>query len=143
VTASPDSTYRLDLAGKLAARARDEITRRQWREGALFARGSIENAAKAIVACFQAVPRSHEPGALLASVTDDPRFPVSALAEARAILPRLDGYGMDEHVRLSYGDEQNRIDPWSLVTEDHAQDSLGVAEAMLTLANTVVLVQFG
>jgi len=138
MTAEQDARFRLDLANKLLVRAQDELARNNWREAAFFARGAIENAAKAIVACFGAIPRSHEPSALLTSVVDDPRFPTQLVATAQALSPRLLGYGMAEHLILSYGDERNHIDPWTLVTAQHADESVATATEILEFARTTV-----
>ncbi|HEY3354414.1 MAG TPA: hypothetical protein VGQ83_14275 [Polyangia bacterium] len=138
MTAEQDARFRLGLARKLLERARDEVTRGSWREAALFGRGAIENAAKAIVACFAAVPRSHEPSALLAGALADPRFPAAHRAAAATLLPRLAGHGMAEHVLLSYGDERNRIDPWSLVTAQHAGETIAAAAETAALADAVL-----
>jgi HEPN domain-containing protein len=138
VTARDDARYRLRIAEQLLARAREDQAAGRWREAALFARASIENATKAVVACFGAVPRTHEPAALLSSVLADPRFPPSRQPAAAVLAPRLAGYGMAEHIMLSYGDERNRVDPWSLVTEQHARDAVSTADEAQVLAAAVI-----
>lgn len=66
VTSQDDSAYRLRLASTFLQKGR---------EAAMFARGSIENAAKSVLACLTGVPRSHEPGALLEEALAQPTFP--------------------------------------------------------------------
>jgi HEPN domain-containing protein len=91
--------------------ARDNLARNQWRDSALFSRATVEHAAKAILACFAAVPRSHEPARLLELSLAQPSFPVQLRPEADALLPRLSSFGLQEHILLSYGDEEHGIDP--------------------------------
>jgi hypothetical protein len=137
MTAKDEGTYRLQLAGQLLREAQAqpaEMTHPQ----ALLARGAIENAAKAILACFASVPRTHEPAQLLLEALQDPRFPQHFRSTAEALVPILRSYGMKEHVLLSYGDEEHRIDPASLVTVEHARASLDVAGRMVSLATQVL-----
>jgi HEPN domain-containing protein len=134
VTGLDDSLFRLGMARTLVQKAQAAAARGEWREAALFARGSVEAAAKAVVACFTGVPRSHEPAALLRDAAAQPGFPAALRADAGRLLPVWAGYGMAEHVLLSYGDERNRIDPWSLVGEARAREAVAVAEEALSFA---------
>jgi HEPN domain-containing protein len=126
--------YRLDLAESSLRVAHDTLSRSQWREAALFARASVENAAKSIQACFSSVHRTHEPDEPLAAALKSPHFPAALRARAQALLPRLPDFGMKEHVALSYGDEEKGITPWALVTEEKARGHVAVAEEITTLA---------
>lgn len=134
VTAEEESRFRLRMARQFRAKAREAAERSDWREAALFARGAIEAAAKAVIACVASVPRSHEPAQILRAALSSPAFPPTLQPEAKALMPRWSRYGMQEHVLLSYGDEQSHQDPWSLVTEERARRTLEAAEEALEFA---------
>lgn len=135
MTAGGGAQYRLTLAEGSLAAARDDLARGRWRDAALFARAAIEHGAKSILACFMAVPRSHEPAAVLDEALASPGFPAALRQDAAALALQLGGYGLRAHVLLSYGDEEHGVDPWSLVTEDRARTDVSVAEATVALAH--------
>lgn len=134
MTGRDDSAFRLHMARMLTGKAREALARGDWREAALFARGAIESAAKAILACFTSVPRSHEPGDILREALAQPRFPEPLRAEGALLAGVWVAYGTAEHVLLSYGDERNRVDPWSLVTEARAREVVATAETAVDFA---------
>lgn len=134
MTSRDDSAYRLRMAETLATKAREALSRGDFREAALFARSAVENAAKAILCCFTSVPRSHEPAELLARAVGFAEFPEQLKEWAARLVEPWRSYGMQEHVLLSYGDEQARVDPWSLVGEEHAREALAAADEACRLA---------
>ncbi|MDI7268878.1 MAG: HEPN domain-containing protein [Myxococcota bacterium] len=134
MTGRDDSAFRLHMGRALAGKAREALARGDWREAALFARGAIESAAKAILACFTGVPRSHEPGDILREALAQPGFPEPLRTEGGLLTGVWVAYGMAEHVLLSYGDERNRVDPWSLVTEARAREAVATAETAVDFA---------
>jgi len=138
VTAGEGARYRLRIAERSLGVARRLAAATDWREAALLARSSIENAAKAIVACFTSVPKSHDADALLRLVVDDPRLPDGLRGRVQALIAEVEPYGMQAHVLYSYGDEENRIDPWEMVTEEAATDAVATATAALDVAQEVV-----
>lgn len=135
MTARDDSAFRLHMAATLTRKAREALDRGDWREAAMFARGAVEAAAKSVLACLVNVPRSHEPADLLDGALQQPGFPEALAEEARQLVDLWRGYGMEQHILLSYGDERNRIDPWSLVTEKHARMAVSDAEAAAGFAD--------
>jgi HEPN domain-containing protein len=118
--------------------ARDNFGRNNWRDSALFSRAAVEHAAKAMVACFAAVPRTHEPARLVQLALSAQAFPASLRATTEALLPDLSGFGLQDHILLSYGDEERGLDPWSLVDQGRSKSHLDAAEAMLALADACV-----
>jgi HEPN domain-containing protein len=134
VTPATSSAHRLALARRSLESARDNFSRHNWRDSALFSRTSIEHAAKAILARFAAVPRSHEPANVLELALDAKHFPKELQTEARALLPQLEGLGMQEHILLSYGDEEHGLDPWAMVDGARAKSHLAIAETLVALA---------
>jgi HEPN domain-containing protein len=139
VTPAVGAPYRLELARRSLGSARDNFARDNWRDSALFSRAAVEHAAKAIVACFAAVPRTHEPARLMELALSAEAFPERLRATAEALVPGLSGFGLQDHILLSYGDEEHGVDPWSLVDRAHSESHLRAAEAMLALADACVI----
>ncbi len=133
---SPDSsaTFRLKLAQRSLQSAQDNFSRGNWRDSALFSRAAIEHAAKTMLACFSAVPRSHEPMRIAELALEAEGFPAALRERTQAFLSRLAGYGMQEHILLSYGDEEHGIDPWAIVNANRAGSHLADAEQLVRLA---------
>ena len=125
------------MATTLSNKADAAFGRGEWREAALFARAAIENAAKAVLGAFASVPRSHEPRDILSEAVKLPGFPPGRRAEAQGLAESLAGYGMEQHILLSYGDETNHVDPWSLVTRAAAEAALGDAVRSVRFAESV------
>lgn len=138
LTPAVGAPYRLGLARRSLESARDNFGRSNWRDSALFSRAAVEHAAKAIVACFTAVPRTHEPARLVQLALSAQAFPAPLRASAEALLPGLSGFGLQDHILLSYGDEEHGVDPWSLVDQGRGKSHLDAAEAMLALAAACV-----
>jgi HEPN domain-containing protein len=138
LTPAVGAGYRLALARRSLESARDNFSRGNWRDSALFSRAAVEHAAKAMVACFSAVPRTHEPARLLQLALAAQGFPAQLRASAEALLPSLSGFGLQDHILLSYGDEEHGVDPWSLVDRARSESHLIAAEATLTLADACV-----
>lgn len=143
MTGREDSAFRFGMAQSLLAKARESHARGDFREASLFARNAVEAAAKAILACFSIVPRSREPGSLLDRALGFDAFPPPLRSEASDLSEAWDSYGMQEHVLLSYGDEANRIDPWTLVTARRAGEAVAEAARAVDFASRVRLAVFG
>jgi HEPN domain-containing protein len=137
VSPGTSAVYRLALARRSLDSARDNFSREQWRDSALFARTSIEHATKSILACFAAVPRSHEPANVLELALAAKHFPKELREETLALMPKLEGLGMQEHILLSYGDEEHGVDPWALVDGARAKSHLALAETLARLATRI------
>jgi hypothetical protein len=90
------------------------------------------------LACFSAVPRSHEPARLLELGLASQSFPAKLRPSAESLVPRLSSFGLQEHILLSYGDEEHGIDPWSIVDTARARSHLETAEMMVSLAEECV-----
>jgi HEPN domain-containing protein len=143
MTGQDESAFRLRSAQKLLEKADEEASRASWREAALFARAAVENAAKAVLACFTTVPKTHEPALVLEEAVRLPGFPAALVPEAQSLLPIWRRYGMSQHVLLSYGDEQNLLDPWSLATPGLAREALAAAQTAVGFAARCRAAVFG
>jgi HEPN domain-containing protein len=137
VTPKDEAGYRVTLAEMRLRSAEESLRTGRWADAAFFARAAVENAAKAILACFQTVPRTHEPVEVLRTALGLPAFPPAAGARARALLPSLERYGLARHLELSYGDERNFVSPEALVSEPDARLAVADAGAVLRLATDV------
>lgn len=134
MTPGDEAGYRIALAEMRLRSADESLKAERWADAALFARAAVENGAKAVLAIFQAVPRTHEPAEVLRTALDLPGFPASAEGRARSLLPTLDRHGLARHLELSYGDEQNFVSPEALVSEQDARQAVADARATLELA---------
>lgn len=143
MTPPDDAHYRLEVAELYLAASTQDLGLGRWRETAVAARNAIENGAKAILACFGSVPRTHEPGDLLDQALGDPRFPAGLRSRAVAIRPAAGAYGMEAHLEFGYGDEKRRLNPWKLVTESRARDAQRVAVEAVALARDVIATLLG
>lgn len=135
MTARDESEYRLRLSEDQIARARRAIG--DPATAALLARAAVENAAKAIVACFASVARSHEPGDLFEEALAAKDFPAALRAEAHVLRASLAAYGMRRHIELSYGDERTHRLPSEMVGEGEALTAIGAGEQALDFARRV------
>jgi hypothetical protein len=133
MTAVDDAAYRLRLAEDLLARAR-RVAAVDAPSGAMLARAAIENAAKAVLACFTSVARSHEPEKLLAEALAHEEFPAALGARARALVPHLASYGAQTHAQTAYGDEVKHRLPSEIIGDPEARAALRVADDAVALA---------
>jgi HEPN domain-containing protein len=132
-----EAGYRVRLAESRLRSAEDSAVAKRWADAALFARAAIENGAKAVLACFRTVPRTHEPSDIVRAALEDQAFPACLRDRAESLLPALGAYGLARHLQLTYGDEQNLRLPEELVGEGDARQSITDARAMVELAREV------
>lgn len=137
MTPKDEAGYRIVLAGMRLRSAEASLRGGRWADAALFARAAVENAAKAVLACFQSVPRTHEPTEVLRTALSLPAFPQAVEPQARSLLPSLQRYGLARHLELSYGDERNFVSPEAMVNEQDSRTAVADAHAILQLATDV------
>lgn len=141
MTARDESEYRLRLVADQIARARRALG--DPATAALLARAAVENATKAIVACFASIARSHEPGELLEEALAARDFPAALRAEAQVLRTSLAAYGARRHIELSYGDERGHRLPSEIVDEADALAAIDAAEQALGFARRVRALALG
>lgn len=137
MTPKDEAAYRIRIAETRVAEADRLLETALWAGATLLARAAIENAAKGVLACFQAVPRTHEPADVLDASLRDAAFPAELAPRAHALVPTLRGYGMKRHLELAYGDEQNLRTPDELVGEGDALRAVADARTLRSLAGDV------
>jgi len=137
-----DSAYRLLLARRYLDEAEQDMDLHRWRAAVEAAQMSIENAAKAIVACFGPVPRSHNLADALKTVVEAD-IPPAMAERVEALLPIVMAYGARLHIRASYGDEQAFRSPWELFGEREAHDGVEAARRCVETASVIYNHFFG
>lgn len=138
-----EARYRLNLARSYLAEAEEDIERERWRSCAASSQLSIENSAKAIIACFVPVALTHDPAPQLAKLIEIKAMPEEVVARAREIIPIAAKFGGKEHGLFSYGDTKRFRDPWSLVTQAKANEAIEGARWCLVIAEEIYEHFFG
>ena len=88
---------------------------------------SVENAAKAILALFGPLAKTHEPSTHLRSLIESGRVVGAAKETLEQLLETFETIGAEEHFLTDYGDEAAYRDPWSLFGESDARRALETA----------------
>ena len=132
-----EAEYRLNLARGYFAEAEEDIKRKRRRSCAASAQLSIENSAKAVIACFVPVAITHDPAMQLARLIETETMPEEVTAKVREIVFIAARFGGREHGLFSYGDTKRFRDPWSLVTQAKANEAIVGARRCLVIAEEV------
>jgi len=122
-----DSRYRLRLARGFLQEAEQDYQLRRWRSCVDNAQMSVENAAKAILALFGPLTKTHDPSAHLRSLVESGRVAGPVKETLERLLETFDTIGAEEHFLTDYGDEAAYRDPWSLFGEEDARRALEAA----------------
>lgn len=130
------TTYRLELAKKHLNLAEEDLELKRWVSAASNAQLGLENAAKAIVACFGLVPRSHDVAEHLEGISMN-ELPPELAGEVQTIIPIVAKYGLKKHILVTYGDEKAYLTPWELFGEEEATGEVEDARRCVALAEGV------
>ncbi|MFQ6015424.1 MAG: HEPN domain-containing protein [Anaerolineae bacterium] len=136
MNSSEDAAYRLQLARECLSEAEEDLNLKRWRPCVDGAQLAIENAAKAIVACFGPVPRTHELGERLQVISTLDRAKDVA-AKIEPIIPLVVEYGTQMHIRVTYGDEKTFRTPRMLFGEGDAVKAAANARQVVAVAERV------
>jgi len=136
---SDEARYRLRLAEGFASEARQDISLGRWRSCVDNSQLAVENAAKAALALFGPVGRTHRPAPLLREALEAGDFSDSAADLAERLAENAELLGPDIHIESDYGDEANWRTPWELFTADDAQSALTMAEDAVSAAAALLL----
>ncbi len=134
MTSREEAEYRLNLARGYLAEAEEDVGLKRWRSCADNAQLAIENAAKAIIACFEPVSHTHDPGPYLQTIVALEEVPEDLAGQIEGIISVVTSFGSQEHILFSYGDEEAFRDPWSIVTEGKAVEVIDGARRCFTVA---------
>ena len=138
-----EALYRLDLAKGYLERAEKAFAMRDFADTVAEAQLSVENAAKAVISCFQIPTWSHDHSEELLDVAKNNQLKIADLLGS-GFIRRLELLAervhviAPEHGRASYGDVERRIPPWSLYPEDDAQKALKYAREAWAVAKDFV-----
>ena len=122
-----DARYRLRLAHGFLQEAEQDYELRRWRSCVDNAQMSVENAAKAVLALFGPLAKTHEPGIHLRNLMESGRVVGAAKETLEQLLEVFETIGAEEHFLTDYGDEATYRDPWSLFGEGDARRALEAA----------------
>lgn len=130
--------YRLNLAVLYLGRARRRFEAEEWDSCVGEAQLAVENAAKCVMACFLPVPRSHNMENLLESLLRNfPDLEEEIVEYITRLIEIAGRHGLDEHIAVTYGDENARRLPSELFDEEYAQNALSDAEEALEMARFI------
>lgn len=131
-------TYRLALAEGFLAEAEQDIGLERWRSCVDNAQLAVENAGKAVLAWFGAVPKTHDPAQQVAAVLRTQALPNTVAEALRRMLPDLLALGSAEYFLTDYGDEATYTLPWDLFTRASAEEALAAARRSAELAREAI-----
>ena len=134
--ARDNAAYRLELAKQHFVMAKEDLDLRRWPSTIGNAQLAVENAAKAILACFGPVPRNHDTAERL-QVILGLGLSQELAGDIEAALPIFAEYGREKHILATYGDEKALRTPWTLFGEEDARKALGDAHRCLGVAEAV------
>ncbi len=135
--ARDEVTYRLALAEGFLAEAEQDWNLQRWRSCVDNAQLAVENAGKAVLALFGAVPRTHDPALQMAAILRTQPVPAPIREMMQRLLPDLLALGSAEHFMTDYGDESIRALPWELFTRESAAEALDAARRAVPLAQEI------
>lgn len=135
--------YRLELAEGFLKEAKDDYTSRRYRSCVDNSQLSIENSAKAVLAYFGPLEKTHNPSEALNNLLA--RQVLSDILEEkiRQLALLASQYGMREHFLTDYGDEVQRISPWKLFSEEDAKKAKETAETCYDIARQIKEIVIG
>lgn len=122
-----DARYRLRLARGFLQEAEQDYGLRRWRSCVNRAQRSDVNAAKAILAFFGPLAKTHDPAAHLRNLIESGRLLGPPKETLERLLETFGTIGAKEHFLTDYGDEATYQDPWSLFGENDARRALEAA----------------
>lgn len=122
-----DARYRMRLARGFLQEAEQVYDLRRWRSCVDNAQMSVENAAKAILAFFGPLAKTHEPGTHLRNLIEGGRLVGAAPETLKQLMETFDAAGAEKRFLTRDGDEATYRDPWSLFGEADARRALEAA----------------
>jgi len=133
MTPLEDAKYRMKLAREHMEDGVFEFDHGRWSKAALSAQLSVENSAKAVIALFGPLAKTHDlAGTLLelrsSTTTHEQKRLIERLAEL------TEKFGVKEHVLTSYGDEVALKTPREIYDQSKAKRTLEMAQAAVEMA---------
>jgi len=132
-----DARYRLTLAEGYLEKAERFYGNASWHDCVRDAQAAVENAGKAIVACFTPIEKTHQPAEQIRVLLNEGVIPDPACEMVVEALPALEALGWKEHIQATYGDEATFTPPWELFNDSHAETALTAARRAVVAAGEV------
>ena len=137
-----EAQHRLGIACRLLAEAEQDAQLGRWRSCAANSQHGVEQAAKAVLACYGPVPRTHDVHVNLGKLVRSGR-PTAVDAERVERLAAIaKRHGREQHMRVTYGDEDGLVSPYELIDEAEAREGVADAAEACELARQVVEARF-
>lgn len=134
-----DALYRLRVAAEFLDTAELAFNNSRWALCEQQAQIAVENAAKAILACIDPVPHTHELHrqleSLLATMSESPSDIVAAINVVIAACQHLGG---QEHILTTYGDEEKRLTPSQIFHQPEATKAIEHARNAVSNSEQVI-----
>lgn len=134
--------YRLEIARQHLTVAEKMLKVEEWPSCVSNARVAFENAAKAILACFGPITRTHDTAELLQDIPLQD-LPEDMRTRIEEIIPVAGEYGLRKHILTVYGDEETFRTPWALFGEQDALKAIDDARQCVKVAEEVYERLFG
>lgn len=142
MVAGEDAAYRMELAKQHLEMAEEDLGLERWPSCISNAQIAVENAAKAILACFGPIPRTHSTAEWLRRLPMRD-LPEDLRARIEKIIPVAREYGLRKHILTIYGDEETFRTPWDLFGEKDARKAIDDARQCMRVAEEVYKHYFG
>jgi HEPN domain-containing protein len=133
-----ETQYRLTLARGYVEEAEQLARNSLFRASVSSAQLAVENAAKAVIALFRPVAKTHHLNDLLISLIEEQKLDDETSLKVEHLALCTSRLGFREHILTDYGDELTLTSPWEIYTKERAESGLAIAKAALALAEEVV-----
>lgn len=132
-----EADYRLKLAEQFCAEAERAFGQGEWRSCVRSCRDGVENAAKAVIAYFEPVEKSHNPDRQLSRLLEQKLIDRSLEKGIRELVGLSAEMGMKKHILIQYGDEETFRDPWQFFDRASATAAIESARKSVEIGRRV------
>ena len=138
MNSNDDVSYRMKLAEGFLNEAIQDHDLKRFRSCVNNSQLSIENSVKAVLAYFGPVPWSHSLSANLSELIGRQEFD----DEIKILIEKLRdlslSYGLREHFLTDYGDEEQKLSPWEIFSNEEARLALETAKQCFKFLNEIL-----
>lgn len=138
-----DAAYRLKLGEGFFEEAEQDFNLSRWRSCVDNSQLCVENSAKAVIARYVPVPRTHNVTGPLEELRKSAKISPEVAEKISILKQCADLLGYDEHIHSDYGEEATFRTPWELFDKEDAERSLDIAKRALQLAKEILQIPHG
>ncbi|MGD8238665.1 MAG: HEPN domain-containing protein [Armatimonadota bacterium] len=138
MTCEREARHRLDIACRLMGEAEQDAELGRWRSSAANGQQALEHASKAVLACYGPVPRTHYVHVNLQNIVRTSTAGPDNAERIQRLSAIATGYGREQHMRVTYGDEDELVSPYDLIDEAEGRQSAADAREACELAHRIV-----